>query len=127
MKGGEGPVALRAPPSRAGELFAFAAGHGAATFWLVKMMNQTPPRSGADRVLLLEAVLTLLFFALFVMLYFVPAGGSTFRPRWWAWPVLVGLFFGILSLEQWRRKRRAKSGLSNALPESEVTEPEDLR
>lgn len=89
-------------------------------------MNQTPPGSGTDRVLLLEAVLALLFFALFIMLYFVPAGGGTFRPRWWAWPVLAGLFFGILALDQWRRKRRAKSGLSNALPESEVLGPEDL-
>ncbi|MBW3628832.1 MAG: hypothetical protein KY464_05995 [Gemmatimonadetes bacterium] len=89
-------------------------------------MNQTSPRGAADHVLLLEAVLVLLFFALFIMLYFVPAGGNTFRPEWWAWPVLVGLFFGILALDQWRRKRRAKSGLSNALPDSEVIEPEDL-
>jgi lipopolysaccharide export LptBFGC system permease protein LptF len=74
-------------------------------------MTQTPPRSGSDPILLVEAVLVLLLFALFIMLYFVPAGGGTLEPRWWAWPVLALLFFGILGLEHWRRKRRAGSGL----------------
>ena len=89
-------------------------------------MIQTRPDSGVDRILLLEAALALLLFALFMALYFVPAGEATFQPAWWAWPVLAGLFFGILLLDQWRRKRRAKSGLSNALPEGEVTPPEEL-
>ena len=89
-------------------------------------MTPNPARGGADRILLLEALLALLLFALFMLLYFVPAGEATFEPAWWAWPVLAGLFFGILLLDQWRRKRRAKSGLSNALPEGEVTPPEEL-
>ena len=80
-------------------------------------MKNTPSRGGADRILLLEAVLALLLFALFVMLYVVPAGDATLEPRWWAWPVLAVLFFGILLLDQWRRKRRAGSGLSNAVPD----------
>jgi hypothetical protein len=80
-------------------------------------MKHTPSRGGADRILLLEAVLALLLFALFVMLYVVPAGDSALEPEWWTWPLLAGLFFGILLLEQWRRKRRAKGGLSNALPD----------
>jgi peptidoglycan/LPS O-acetylase OafA/YrhL len=89
-------------------------------------MIQNRPRGGADRILLLEALLALILFALFLLLYFVPAGEATFEPAWWAWPVLAGLFFGILLLDQWRRKRRAKSGLSNALPEGEVAPPEEL-
>ena len=90
-------------------------------------MKQTPVRGGTDRILLLEAGLALLLFALFVMLYLVPAGNATFEPKWWAWPVLAGLFFGILLLDQRRRKGRAKSGLSNALPEDEADRPGDLR
>ena len=89
-------------------------------------MKQTPAGSGTDPILLLEAVLALLLFALFVMLYFVPAGTARFQPAWWAWPVLAGLFFGILLLDQWRRKRRGKSGLSNALPEEDAARRSDL-
>ena len=89
-------------------------------------MTQNHPRGSTDRILLLEALLALVLIALFMALYFVPAGQATFEPRWWAWPLLAGLFFGILLLDQWRRKRRAKSGLSNALPEAEVTPPEEL-
>lgn len=89
-------------------------------------MTTTRARSGTDRVLLLEAVLVLVLLALFLILYFVPAGEGTFEPAWWAWPLLAALFFGILGLEQWRRKRRAKSGLSNALPEAGAGGPEEL-
>jgi peptidoglycan/LPS O-acetylase OafA/YrhL len=89
-------------------------------------MKTTSPRSGSDPILILEALLALVLFGLFMMLYFLPAGGATFEPEWWAWPVLVGLFFGILALDRWRRKRRAKSGLSNALPEAEVVRPDEL-
>ena len=88
-------------------------------------MTQNPPRR-TDRILLLEALLALVLVALFMVLYFVPASDPPFEPEWWAWPVLGGLFFGILLLDQWRRKRRGKSGLSNALPEREVTPPEEL-
>jgi peptidoglycan/LPS O-acetylase OafA/YrhL len=89
-------------------------------------MTQNRPRSGADRILLLEALLTLVLVALFMVLYFVPASDPTFEPEWWAWPVLAGLFFGILALDRWRRKRRGRMGLSNALPEQEVAPPEEL-
>ena len=89
-------------------------------------MIQNRPSGGTDRILLLEAVLTLLLIALFMLLYFVPAGQATFEPAWWAWPVLAGLFFGILLLDRWRRKRQGKPGLSSALPEREVTPPEEL-
>ena len=73
-------------------------------------MRQTPPRSGSDPILLVEAVLVLVLFALFIVLYFVPAGGGMLEPRWWAWPLLALLFFGILLLDHWRRKRHARSG-----------------
>ena len=89
-------------------------------------MIQNHPRGPTDRILVLEALLALLLVALFLGLYFVPAGEPMFEPEWWAWPVLGGLFFGILLLDQWRRKRRARSGLSNALPDAEVTPPEEL-
>jgi peptidoglycan/LPS O-acetylase OafA/YrhL len=72
-------------------------------------MKQTRTRSGTDRLLLLEAGLVLLLFALFVILYFVPVGEGSFAPQWWTWPLLVGLFFGILALEHRRRKQREQS------------------
>ena len=71
-------------------------------------------------MLLVEAVLTLAFFGLFVALYFVPAGEEPFLPRPYAWPLLAALFFGILILDHWRRKRRARTGLSTMVPENQT-------
>jgi hypothetical protein len=89
-------------------------------------MRTQLPREHADRVLLLEVVLALLLFGLFIGLYFVPAGGTTFRPQWWAWPVMAALFFGILLLDRWRRKRRRRTGLSNAIPDTGFIPPNDV-
>jgi hypothetical protein len=72
-------------------------------------------RKPTDALLLLEAGLVLLFIGLFLVLYFVPAGAGAFLPQWWAWPLLAGLFFGILLLERERRKRREGSRMSAAL------------
>ena len=89
-------------------------------------MIEHPPRPGADWILLLEALLALVLVALFLVLYFVPASDPPFEPEWWAWPVLAALLFGILALDRWRRRRRGRLGLSNALPEREVPPPEEL-
>ena len=77
-------------------------------------MRQDPPQT-TDRTLLVEAGLVLLLFALFIGLYFVPAGRGQLVPEWWVWPVLGSLFFGILLLERWRRKHREKGRLSRGL------------
>lgn len=73
--------------------------------------------SGVDLTLLLEVALVLLFLGLFIAFYLVPAEEGTVALPWWRTPLLVGLFFGVLALEARRRKRKAKSGLSNALGE----------
>jgi hypothetical protein len=67
----------------------------------------TTPRSTTDPILLVEAGLALLLFGLFIALYLVPAEDGVAGTRWWAAPLLAALFFGILGLEGWRRKRRA--------------------
>ena len=74
--------------------------------------------AGADLLLLLEAALVLLLLGLFIAFYLVPAEEGTVGRPWWRTPVVVGLFFVLLGLESWRRKRRAKSGLSNALADT---------
>jgi hypothetical protein len=89
-------------------------------------MNRNVPRERTDYVLLLEWAMGLLLVGLSVALYFRPAGGPTFQPQPWAWPVLAALFFGILYLDRWRRKRRRKTGLSRAIPESDFIPPHDV-
>jgi hypothetical protein len=86
-------------------------------------MTLSQNRRPTDTLLLLEAGLVLLFIGLFLVLYFVPAGAGTLLPQWWAWPVLAGLFFGILLLERARRKRRESARMSSALRLE--PEPED--
>jgi hypothetical protein len=78
-------------------------------------MISTRPRKPADPILLIEAALVLVFLGLFLALYFVPAGEGSLLPQWWAWPILAGIFFGILLLERWRRKRRDSASMSAAL------------
>ena len=79
-------------------------------------MTAKPYRQRPDPVLLLEAVLVLALFVLFLVLYLVPAGSGALIPAWWAWPLLATVFFGILLLERWRRKRRDRSELSRGVP-----------
>lgn len=81
--------------------------------------------SGVDLSLLLEVALVLLLFGLFIAFYLVPAEEGTVGRPWWGTPLLVALFFGVLGLDARRRKRRAKSGLSNALSEVAPAPPED--
>lgn len=68
-----------------------------------------------DRLLLLEAGLILLLVVLTVFLYWVPAARVPFAPRWYAPLVLGGLFFAILGLHSWRRRRGARSAMRQAI------------
>ena len=74
--------------------------------------------AGLDLLLLLEVALVLLLLGLFIAFYLVPAEEGTLGRPWWRTPVVVGLFFLVLGMEHRRRKRRAKSGLSNALADT---------
>jgi type VI protein secretion system component VasK len=54
-----------------------------------------------------EVGLGILLLALFLALYWVPAGTNwAYRPHWWVWPVLGILFFGLLLVDARRRRRR---------------------
>lgn len=81
--------------------------------------------AGTDLLLLLEVALVLLLLGLFVAFYLVPAEEGTVGRPWWRTPVVVGLFFLVLGLERRRRKRRARSGLSNALADVRAGGGED--
>lgn len=79
-------------------------------------MTDKPFRRRGDPILMVEVVLVLALFVLFLVLYLVPAGSGALVPAWWAWPVLAVVFFGILVLERWRRKRRDRAELSRGVP-----------
>jgi len=89
-------------------------------------MNRETLPGRTDPILLLEAGLTLLLFALFIILYFQPAGTGDVVPEWWTAPLLGALFFTILLLERWRRKRRGKSELSRGLADPTEAPPDEL-
>lgn len=79
-------------------------------------MSEDPkPATRADPVLLLEVGLVLLLLGLFIALYWVPSSDETFVADWWVFPLLGALFFGILLLEGWRRRRGNRSALREAL------------
>ena len=78
-------------------------------------MNPETGSGRTDPILLLEAVLALVLFGLFILLYFRPFGLGDPTPAWWTAPLLGGLFFAILFLERWRRKKRNRAALSRGL------------
>jgi hypothetical protein len=79
-----------------------------------------------DPLLLWEAGLVILLLALFVILFLLPAAAAPFRPHWFAAPVLVAGFFGLLVLDRKRRRvaehRAVRDVVDSAPP---VTESED--
>lgn len=79
-------------------------------------MTAKPFRRRGDPILMIEVALVIALFVLFLLLYLVPAGSGVLVPAWWAWPVLAVVFFGILVLERWRRKRRDRAELSRGVP-----------
>jgi type VI protein secretion system component VasK len=82
-------------------------------------MSEDPkPATRADPVLLLEVGLVLLLLGLFIALYWVPSGDASFVADWWVFPLLGGLFFGILLLEGWRRWRGNRAALRDVLREA---------
>jgi hypothetical protein len=58
-----------------------------------------------DPLLLWEAGLVIVLVALFVLLFLLPAAAAPFRPHWFAAPILIAGFFGLLFLD--RKRRRA--------------------
>lgn len=64
--------------------------------------TQTRP---TNRYLLIEVGLILALLVLSILLYMRPAADGVLRPNWWNWPTLAVLFFAIVGLHTWRRKR----------------------
>jgi peptidoglycan/LPS O-acetylase OafA/YrhL len=86
---------------------------------IMAQMTRGPRR--ADRLLLVEAALALVVFALFVYLFLVPAARPPFAPRWWTALALAAAFFSLIALDAWRRKRgreqdRQRAGRSRSGP-----------
>jgi hypothetical protein len=69
------------------------------------MRDDERPRRPLNRLLLVEIGIGLLLFGLAIYLYWIPAARAPFVPRWWSLPVLAGLFFGLLVVDRWRRRR----------------------
>lgn len=69
------------------------------------MRKPTGSPRGTDPLLLVEAALALLLFGLFVFLFLLPAARPPFLPRWWTWLLVGTVFFALLGLDAWRRKR----------------------
>lgn len=67
------------------------------------MESRTPRRHNG--YLLLEVALILALLILAILLYWRPASDGDLRPNWWNWPTLAVLFFSIVALHTWRRKR----------------------
>jgi protein-S-isoprenylcysteine O-methyltransferase Ste14 len=85
-------------------------------------MVEEPSPTRNDPLLLLEAVLVVLLVVLFIVLYFIPIASDSFLPEWWAWIVLAILFFGVLALDSWRRRKRRREELHRAIREGADTE-----
>jgi uncharacterized membrane protein len=67
-----------------------------------------PTERRTDRVLLAEVTLILVLFGLGIVFYWRPAaagweGDST---AWWQWLLLGAVFFAIMALETFRRRRK---------------------
>jgi hypothetical protein len=70
-----------------------------------------------DRILLLEVLMVLLLIALSVTLFWQPAAAGLASPQWWHWTVLAALFFGVIGLDRWRRRRRVYADLHEVIRE----------
>lgn len=68
-------------------------------------MDERSRTGGTDRLLLWEAGLALVLFALAVYLFVIPAARDDLSPAWWTWVLLAILFFGLLGLDDYRRRR----------------------
>ena len=67
-------------------------------------MEATPTRR-TRRYLLIEVGLILTLIAMTILLYWRPAADGRLTPPWWHWPSLALLFFAVVGLHTWRRKR----------------------
>jgi len=87
---------------------------------------ESPPRR-TDPLLLVEAALVLILFALFVYFFLVPAASAPYDPAWWTWLVLGALFFAVIALDAARRRRwreRARrAAVRDALGAAEPHDP----
>lgn len=73
------------------------------------MANQ-PDQRRTDPLLLVEVVLALALFGLMVGLYWIPSMRPPFLPARGTGLLLALLFFVVVGLDAWRRRRRAGSG-----------------
>lgn len=91
------------------------------------MLNLDRGPRGTDPLLLVEAALALLLFALFVFLFLVPAARPPFDPEWWTWPLVGTVFFGLLGVDALRRKRGRSRERAAARPGSRAgsTRPDE--
>lgn len=69
------------------------------------MSDETRGPRGAEPLLLLEAGLVLVLFALFVFLFLLPSARPPFTPGWWNWPLVALVFFALVGVDAFRRKR----------------------
>jgi hypothetical protein len=70
-----------------------------------------------DRALLAEVVLVLALVALGLVLFWRPAASGVLNPRWWHWTVLAVLFFSVVGLAGYRRRRRGNRALHEVIRE----------
>jgi hypothetical protein len=85
-------------------------------------MPPTTSRS-FDPLLLAEVVLVLVLIGLGLAFYLRPAATYLPAARWWQWMLLGVLFFGVLALDGYRRKRGSRRALRDTLRSAEE-EPE---
>ena len=78
-------------------------------------MADTPDRP--DPLLLLEIALVLLLIGFGAVLYLRPASQGLFSPPWWRSVALGVLFFGVVGLHTWRRRRRSHTALHQVIRE----------
>jgi len=77
-------------------------------------MPPTTSRS-FDPFLLAEVVLVLVLIGLSVVFYLRPAADHLPDARWWQWMLLGALFFGVLGLDGYRRRRGSRRALRDTL------------
>ena len=76
-----------------------------------------PSRQPTDRLLVLEAGLTLALIGLAVYLYLRPAAEGLRSAMWWHWMLLGVLFFGIIALHMARKRRAGRDALHHVIQE----------
>lgn len=52
-----------------------------------------------------------------VVFYLRPAADRTMSFAWWNWILLGALFFTVVGLHNWRRRRRGQAALHDAIRE----------